>query len=721
LNHILFIDYKGDNVLFSYAEIVNSESDKISVDYININKGTLRKGAEKHKWNLTAGFTDISREDKAKKLRELYKSGKYSSFIASGDAALICLESNIPYVYFASSLDVEKHAFGVFDEHLHFDRMKVSNNITKHLSASFKADDFPDIAENGVVKAMRGANVLAIPSFLVKKCEFLAPDARFVIYPNLVHKAFRKNIKSDVCKLPTVLFSPNRHSWFGRNKFMPDCQGNDIIIEAFAKYKENYNNDAELHLIKCGPDFNKTKEYAESFGLENSIIWHSFMPLDILAEKLADSDAVIGTLTEGNSLKTDIEALATGTPVIANSSSFNDSGIAGMPPVINGWDADSCVEALRNLSKNYDVDKQQSWVETNTSVSAFEQFINDIETGSFSSFQMETKKSNETEEALKDTSNISLEYISKRFDDSKIGLDYLIDRIDLMQNRHEDYNSFLAEMIKKGLMINSSILYDMNNFWLINNKYRRYFDKQPETTLQIGPGKSLGMEVFFCLSGAKTAYTLDPFPNLSFDIDSFFEQLYTMIPIYGAMSVANGIHQECFKERNYKKIGGGHYQIGDSEIMNLPDAMENISLDDEKIDFAYSIAVLEHVKQPDLCIKELSRIMKKGGLTFNIIDLRDHRDYDKPLEFLKHDEESWQKTMDTYTEKDGSIYLNRWRYGQFIKEFENNNFEILDIQLEKCHDEEHISDVMASLGEEFSDMEKQDIIGTTAFILARKI
>ncbi|MDY7079022.1 MAG: methyltransferase domain-containing protein [Chloroflexota bacterium] len=57
-------------------------------------------------------------------------------------------------------------------------------------------------------------------------------------------------------------------------------------------------------------------------------------------------------------------------------------------------------------------------------------------------------------------------------------------------------------------------------------------------------------------------------------------------------------------------------------------------------DFVYSVAVLEHLDQPDKSLAELHRVLEPNGLTVHEIDLRDHGSRD-PLRFLTLSEEQY--------------------------------------------------------------------------------
>jgi len=66
---------------------------------------------------------------------------------------------------------------------------------------------------------------------------------------------------------------------------------------------------------------------------------------------------------------------------------------------------------------------------------------------------------------------------------------------------------------------------------------------------------------------------------------------------------------------------------------------------------------------------------------YHKIDLRDHYDFNNPFLFYKYSDRVWNK----YLTKEGHSYTNRWRYDDFIKEFRENNFEIILEEITRFH------------------------------------
>lgn len=86
----------------------------------------------------------------------------------------------------------------------------------------------------------------------------------------------------------------------------------------------------------------------------------------------------------------------------------------------------------------------------------------------------------------------------------------------------------------------------------------------------------------------------------------------------------------------------------------------DIRLEAGSIDILLTSSVLEHVTRLSDAIKHMSKLMKPGGWCYHGIDIRDHRDFTRPLEFLKLSESEYRGAG--YTD-------NRHRASQYVEIF----------------------------------------------------
>jgi len=111
----------------------------------------------------------------------------------------------------------------------------------------------------------------------------------------------------------------------------------------------------------------------------------------------------------------------------------------------------------------------------------------------------------------------------------------------------------------------------------------------------------------------------------------------------------------------------------DSVIRCLPVATERLDeAATRQFGVVLSNAVLEHVYDPRAACRSLARITKPKGLHFHQIDLRDHKDFRRPLEFLLDDNESYRREFDRRNGGRG----NRWRLSEWVEEFQRQGFTV---------------------------------------------
>ena len=284
------------------------------------------------------------------------------------------------------------------------------------------------------------------------------------------------------------------------------------------------------------------------------------------------------------------------------------------------------------------------------------------------------------------------------------------------------YNNAFIEMLSKGFLHNASFIYDMSIYYRYHRPISKYMEALPESTLQIGPGGSLGCEVLLCMFGVRRAYTLDPFPLLTFDLDSFMKTMKKLFEVMRWFEGVNGFEPFSLRAPEYETIDKGKYRVGESTIQHIyPRTFEDTGFESETIDFLFSQATLEHVRDPLKCIKETSRVLKPGGLTAHCIDLRDHRDFEEPLKFLRESDESWARAMEEHCRYDASGYMNRWRASEYVKAFEQQGFELLESVPEMKVSNEILNSEIPVMAKRFSGFSKEDLATITTFIVARKV
>ena len=187
------------------------------------------------------------------------------------------------------------------------------------------------------------------------------------------------------------------------------------------------------------------------------------------------------------------------------------------------------------------------------------------------------------------------------------------------------------------------------------------FHMKGRTILNIGAGDLIGLDILFLLSGARRVISIDlqpgnyHYPRVSGQ-SPFFERLWGIVSEAG---MAYGpVPWEGILMRN-----GGDPRYNTDRLFRLsPSSACHLPLKNDCVDFAFSNAVFEHIEDPEGAIEEIARTLSPGGQTMHRVDLRDHRDFSKPLEFLKPREPSGG--------------CNLWRAHQFEEAFKNCGLEV---------------------------------------------
>ena len=181
--------------------------------------------------------------------------------------------------------------------------------------------------------------------------------------------------------------------------------------------------------------------------------------------------------------------------------------------------------------------------------------------------------------------------------------------------------------------------------------------------LEVGPGASLGTSVVLACYGASVTVA-DKY--LAFWDPDYHQPFYEMLlillggrgpavdpqPIYKLLTVQD------FSPDVLTRFEGGAEQLG--------------RLAGDEFDFVLSNAVLEHVEDVPRSLANLARVTAPGGLNLHQIDFRDHRNFDRPLEYLTMSVADFDAI---FVEQSGECG-NRWRHTQFNGMFEEVGFEI---------------------------------------------
>jgi SAM-dependent methyltransferase len=209
------------------------------------------------------------------------------------------------------------------------------------------------------------------------------------------------------------------------------------------------------------------------------------------------------------------------------------------------------------------------------------------------------------------------------------------------------------------------------------------FNPKDKVVLEIGTGYSLGILFLSALSGAKKAIGIDCYfhelgPEHDFIISMYSNLIKEpSVPITAKSAWSTEQLTDEFA-KIITKDESGKFKFNKNRIEFLyPYEAEQLPVEDESIDLVVTSAAFEHFLNPESVVKELSRITSIGGLSCHCIDMRDHRDFTKPLDFLKLSENQWQEIN---RNSQGYSHTNRLRHSQIIALFNSSGFNLLGVK-----------------------------------------
>jgi SAM-dependent methyltransferase len=183
----------------------------------------------------------------------------------------------------------------------------------------------------------------------------------------------------------------------------------------------------------------------------------------------------------------------------------------------------------------------------------------------------------------------------------------------------------------------------------------------PQSAFEIGSGASPYAAVRFLLEGTRRFVANDISPvGAAFDAALIQE----MRPFLS--TVAPPLAREL--DRLKRPNPDGTVSIEGLEICaGVP--FEEAPVDGQ-FDLIFSTSVLEHVKRPREVVQRMWQLLKPGAYAWHSIDLRDHRDFSRPLGFLELSEHDYA-AIDTE---------NRLRASDWLDLFGRSDFELVECE-----------------------------------------
>jgi SAM-dependent methyltransferase len=270
---------------------------------------------------------------------------------------------------------------------------------------------------------------------------------------------------------------------------------------------------------------------------------------------------------------------------------------------------------------------------------------------------------------------------------------------------------FLLETLHDYASRNSTSPYNFDVYKLYSGIQREYLGSERSARiLEIGPGINLGVGFIFALTGAEKYYGLDIYMDPDLFAAPQYESIAYLLQLAGAGKPLRNVD-------SVMTVKDGKAVFAKDRIEYLhPRQSYDIPLPEGSLDYVFSHATLEHVADPERTVQGIRRVLRKGGITAHQIDMRDHAEFSKPLEFLKVDERTWNEQWKD--PKRAAWYLNRWRLSDFKAAFDHAGFRILKVDVNATFPVDE--SLRRSLDARFQKYSLEDLSATGAMIIARK-
>jgi hypothetical protein len=147
--------------------------------------------------------------------------------------------------------------------------------------------------------------------------------------------------------------------------------------------------------------------------------------------------------------------------------------------------------------------------------------------------------------------------------------------------------------------------------------------------LEIGPGMDLGVPLLAAGLGAE-AFAIDRYP-CPFD-PSVHPEVYRLLAERAAASLPNfdsAPIRDCLEAGAHRSRRLHWVDCGLEDLL-----VDRRGIPTGGIDITYSNATFEHLADGATALRALFEVTAPGGVGFHQIDLRDHRDFSRPLEYL---------------------------------------------------------------------------------------
>lgn len=199
--------------------------------------------------------------------------------------------------------------------------------------------------------------------------------------------------------------------------------------------------------------------------------------------------------------------------------------------------------------------------------------------------------------------------------------------------------------------------------------------------LELGPGHSLVPALLFVAAGAERWVGADLYPLVSLE-PGLYRRLREELAQDRGLVRGPGYYRERAAQLQRLdaalRLEGGRVVLDESRVAwRHPVDVAQLPFESGSFDVCLSNATFEHVRDPLVAVRESMRVLAPGGFGLHQIDLRDHRDFSRPLEFLRLDRQAWECSFGAADANRAGgpplpefAFTNRWRRSDFVAAFQ---------------------------------------------------
>ncbi len=232
--------------------------------------------------------------------------------------------------------------------------------------------------------------------------------------------------------------------------------------------------------------------------------------------------------------------------------------------------------------------------------------------------------------------------------------------------------------------------------------------------LELGPGYTLTAGLLFYAHGARSYTGADLFPIAGRD-SSLYRRLRQHIARSCVLPAVSTINEDVLRRFDEAvKLEGPEAVFDETKVScRHPVDAASLPFPDASFDVVISLASFEHFQDPAAAARECARVLAPKGVGLHQIDLRDHRDFSKPLDFLRFSDEEWRKIPPK-----PFCHTNRLRKSDFERVFRESGVAVeeVDVNLKTTLDPA----LKAQLHPSFRDRPIEDLEAISAFFVLRK-